>query len=176
VFRRSDGSLGVNLPDTVRNAFSTADSLIEAPRALRREDGRSAVVLGGTDADTFLLRLRITPSSARSFAIRLFEDPDTGEAYAFTVRPGELRLDFDRVPNYPWFRYDNRGLDRPITIEPGRPLDIDIVVDDTIATLYVDGIALNARMYRKAGRQLSVDVVDGSVEVESASLAVLRNA
>jgi beta-fructofuranosidase len=176
VFRRSDGSLGVNLPDTVRNAFSTADPLIEAPRALRQEDGRAAVVLGGTDADTFLLRLRITPSSARSFAIRLFEDPDTGEAYAFTVRPGEHRLDFDRVPNYPWFRYDNRGLDRPITIEPGRPLDIDIVVDDTIATLYVDGIALNARMYRKAGRQLSVDVVDGSVEVESASIAVLRNA
>jgi beta-fructofuranosidase len=44
-------------------------------------------------------------------------------------------------------------------------------VDDTIATLYVDGVALNTRLYAKAGQALAVYVVDGTLTVENAVLA-----
>ena len=51
--------------------------------------------------------------------------------------------------------------------------DIEILVDDTIATLYVDGVALSVRMYDRPGPQLCVTVVDGSLTVHHAAVAVL---
>ncbi len=41
----------------------------------------------------------------------------------------------------------NIGLERPIGLEAGHTYHIRLVVDDTIGTLYVDGVALNVRMY-----------------------------
>lgn len=38
-------------------------------------------------------------------------------------------------------------------------------------TLYVDGVALNTRMYAKAGEALAVYVVDGTLTLENAVLA-----
>jgi beta-fructofuranosidase len=43
-------------------------------------------------------------------------------------------------------------------------------VDDTIATLYVDGVALNTRIYASAGEALADYVVDGALTVENAVL------
>jgi len=45
-----------------------------------------------------------------------------------------------------------------------------VLVDEDIATLYVDGVALNARMYAKAGSGLAVQVVDGELDVVSATV------
>ena len=46
----------------------------------------------------------------------------------------------------------NIGLERPIGLEAGHTYHIRLVVDDTIGTLYVDGVALNVRMYERPGR------------------------
>ena len=81
------------------------------------------------------------------------------------------RIDFDKIPNYPWFRYENKGLERPFAFEPGRIYDVEIVVDDTIATLYVDSVALNARMYDKPGNRLAIGLIDGSLTVHRAGVA-----
>jgi len=43
----------------------------------------------------------------------------------------------------------NIGLERPIGLEVGHTYHIRLVVDDTIGTLYVDGVALNVRMYER---------------------------
>ena len=48
---------------------------------------------------------------------------------------------------------------------------IRLVVDDTIGTLYVDGVALNVRMYERPGESLGVFATDGTVEVRNASIA-----
>jgi beta-fructofuranosidase len=45
-----------------------------------------------------------------------------------------------------------------------------MIVDDTIATLYVEGAALNTRPYAKAGQALAIYVVDGALTVENAVL------
>ena len=49
----------------------------------------------------------------------------------------------------------NIGLERPIGLEAGHTYHIRLVVDDTIGTLYVDGVALNVRMYVRASRWAS---------------------
>jgi beta-fructofuranosidase len=170
--QRPDRSLGVGIPDTVRSAFETGTPAIAEASLLSAADGQARLRLAPLPAgQPCLISLRVT-ARARSFAIRLFEN-DLGEAYAYTFRTAEQRLDFDTSPNYPWFRYDNRGLERPFTIDPGRTYDIEILVDDTIATLYVDGVALSVRMYDRPGPQLCVTVVDGSLTVHHAAVAVL---
>jgi beta-fructofuranosidase len=51
------------------------------------------------------------------------------------------------------------------------PSTIQVIVDGTIATLCVEGVALNTRMYAKPGQSLAVYVVDGSLTVDHAVLA-----
>ena len=173
-YARPDGSLGVRIPDPVAAAFAAPQQLAVQSQSLHRADGAAVLELGGLSDRTTMITLRLRPAQARSFGIRLFGDPATGDGYAFTVRPDEHRIAFDRVPNQPWFRYDNRGLERPFDIRSGQEYEVKIIIDDDIATLYVDGVALNARMYDKPGDRLAVEVVDGSVEVLSCSLAVLE--
>ena len=100
----------------------------------------------------------------------MFENQATGEAYEFIFQVGENRLTFDRTPNLPWFRCMNRGLERPIRLEAKRKYKLQIICDDTIATIYIDGIALNTRMYAKAGQALAVYVVDGRLNLEDVIL------
>lgn len=173
VFQRDDHSLGVRAPRPVLDAFGPEVDLLDRTQAVSVADGRRTHLLGTVGQAPFLLRLTLRPDDNRSFAIRLFADESTGDAYAFTFRTGEQRLDFDRVPNYPWYRYANRGLERPLAISPGRTYEVVIIVDDTIATLYVDGVALNARMYAEPGRAIGVDVTDGRVDILAATLRSL---
>ena len=48
-----------------------------------------------------------------------------------------------------------------IGLEAGHTYHIRLVVDDTIGTLYVDGVALNVRMYERPGESLGVFATDG---------------
>ena len=65
----------------------------------------------------------------------------------------------------------NMGLLRPIKLEAGRTYHIRMIVDDTIATLYVDGVALNARFYTKPGEAVKLFVTDGTLKATNISWA-----
>lgn len=172
VYQRLDGSLGVSIPGGVAGAFAKARPLISAPVTLHAADGVSETYLEQESGVLFKFDATVEFSAGtRAFGVRLFEDPATGDAYEFILQLGECRLSFDRTPNLPWFRYNNRGLDRPIQLQAGRKYRLEIIADDTIATIYIDGVALNTRMYAKAGQAISANVVDGSLTIEAASLA-----
>ena len=59
---------------------------------------------------------------------------------------------YSRKLNWPWPANQNIGLERPIDLIPGKKYNIHMIVDDTIATIYVDGVALNARAYKRPGK------------------------
>ena len=63
------------------------------------------------------------------------------------------------------------GLERLIRLTPGKKYHVQIIVDDTIATLYVDGVALNTRMYTSPGEGICLGAIDGSVVFENQSIA-----
>lgn len=46
-----------------------------------------------------------------------------------------------------------------------------MILDDSIATIYVDGVALNTRFYQKFGQSLSLFVTDGTLTVTNAGLS-----
>ena len=63
------------------------------------------------------------------------------------------------------------GLERPISLEPERTYHVQIIADDSIATLYVDGVALNTRMYAHPGDGIRISATDGEVTFEHMSIA-----
>lgn len=170
VYQRPDGSLGVAVPGGVRAAFAAGEAL--GAVSVGREDGAAERIVAADSTDLFRLSGTFRfAEGTRSASIRLFEDEATGQRYEFQLLFGEGRLVFDRLPNYPWYRYDNRGLDRPITWEAGRDYPFEVIVDDDIATIYIDGTALNARLTDKPGSAIGLGVIDGEVEFDGLELS-----
>lgn len=107
----------------------------------------------------------------RSFGIRVLEKEETAQSYQFIFPVGENRYVFEKNPNCPWFGCMNIGLERPITLRAGETYHVRMILDDTIVTLYVNGVALNSRVYEKPGDALSIFVTDGTIEVSNISIA-----
>ncbi|MBS4206584.1 GH32 C-terminal domain-containing protein [Bacillus sp. FJAT-50079] len=171
VYQREDGSLGVKIPDSVYDAFDNKEKLNDEPIRLSTVDSSEEVHLAKDIGDFFKFEATIKFSpGTRSIGIRLFEDIDTGDAYEYMLNIGENKLNFDRTPNQPWNRYFDKGLERLIQLKGNKEYNIQIIVDGTIATLYVDGVALNVRMYSKPGSSLGIHVVDGDLEIKNTSI------
>ncbi len=118
VFQREDGSLGVKLPDSIREAF-------EAPRLLAQQ-----AVLETVDQNAELPLAQIQHKSANgrrgSGSLRARGPSACGSArmsgqgkpYDFRLLAGENRLSFDRIPFIP-SDVNNKGLERPIRLSAG---------------------------------------------------------
>lgn len=168
--QRVDGTLGVKPPQAVLDAFAPASAL--DPVRLESTDAVSSAVLAETSGELFRLdaTVRVSPGT-KSFSLRLYEDAASGDGYEFRFDIADGALVFDRRPNYPWYRYDNKGLDRPIAFAADTDHRVTVIVDDTIATIYVDGVALNARAYVRPGRSVVASVLRGSLELSNVSIA-----
>ena len=170
VFQRDDGSLGVKPPNTVIEYFK--DSIEHNSFSLSTVDSRSDKIVFEDCGDTYMFEADVKFSQdTRGFCLKLAEDFKTGEAYQFVFPIGENKYYFEKTPNWPWFQCLNIGLERPIEMSPDKSYHIQLVVDDTIATIYVNGVALNTRMYSKPGGSISFSVVDGSIEVTNLKLS-----
>ena len=101
----------------------------------------------------------------RTYGVRIYEDEDKAESYQFVFNVTEDRYVFEKKPNWPWPANQNIGLERPLELVPGKKYNIKMIVDDTIATIYVDGVALNARAYKRPGESLSLFASEGSLKV-----------
>ena len=171
VYQRKDGTLGVRPLESIWNAFGGEEDIRTQCR-LKTVDSRAEMVLARDCGDLFRFEAEvILGEGTREFAVRLYENEETGEAYEYQFYVGENRMVFDKAPNCPWPQCMNMGLERPIRLEAGRSYRIQVIVDDTIGVLYVDGIALSVRMYRKPGGSLAVHVTDGELTVKQASIA-----
>lgn len=170
VYQREDGTLGVKIPDTVWNAFGEREKIddvtIDSPYA------REERILARECGDLFSFEADVKFSeNTRSFGIRIRESEEKAQAYQFLFHVKENRYVFEKAPNWPWFGCMNIGLERPIELNPGETYHIQIIFDDDIATLYVNGVALNTRAYEKPGDSLGIFVTDGTLEVRNASVA-----
>jgi beta-fructofuranosidase len=56
-------------------------------------------------------------------------------------------------------------LERTLTLKPGRPIELKVVVDDTIGEVYVAGqIAMSTRMYDMKQRKWGVFANEGTTK------------
>lgn len=170
LYQREDGTLGCAMPDTVRAAFVEGENLEDV--ALAAAASRQEKVLREDGGDFFKLELDVSFQEGTStFGLRFYGNQETGESYQYLFHVGENRVVFEKSPNWPWPDEQNIGQERPIHLEPGKTYHVDLIVDGTIATLYVDGVALNVRAYRKFGTAVSAFATDGSVELKNITLS-----
>ena len=168
VYQRPDGTLGVKLPDCMLPAFKTEDSLSASQIEMKTLDSLQEHFITNVSENFYMIEMDIAFSEhTRMFGIRLYEDAETGDAYKFEANLAENRIYFDRTPNQPWYRYFDKGLERPLYLKPNQRYHIRVIVDDTIAVIYIDGVALTTRMYAKAGQGVNVYVVDGNLTVDN---------
>ncbi|MCO6559292.1 MAG: DUF4975 domain-containing protein [Bifidobacterium sp.] len=170
VYQRADGTLGCRPVDTLWDAFNKREPIADVTVDSPHERKETALVRNAGDLYSFEADVTFGEGT-RSFGLRLRKNEEDGKSYQFIFKVGENRYVFEGSPNMPWFTNMNIGVERPIALEAGRTYHIQVVVDDTIATIYVDGVALNARMYQKPGDDLSMFVTDGSLKIANASVA-----
>lgn len=175
IVKRSDGSLGTKIPDTVHVHLSSKVASELAPFTLERADGLAEKVLAESVPQPVLVSTTVKASvGTRAIHLRFTEDRDTAESYQFALAVGEKQLRFDRRPNWPWGRFDNRGLSRPLPdLADGAEHTLQLVIDEDVATLYVDDVALNVRFNAPAGSALVLDVAGGSVEVGPTTISTI---
>lgn len=170
VYQREDGTLGVKVPDTVWEAFvnreKVEDFVLESPA------GRTERVLKKHCGELFSVEADVTFSEGtHAFGIRVYDDVQTEQSYQFIFHCNEDRYLCEKNPNWPWYSYLSQGSERPITLEPGQKYHIRLIVDDTIGTIYVNGVALNARLYTKPGDALGIFASEGTIQVENCSIS-----
>lgn len=170
IYQRPDGTLGVKIPDSVWNAFKNRTKLEDTE--LYTPDKRQEKVLAKECRDFFSFEADITfTEGTRTFGIRILEEEETQQSYQFIFYVPENRYVFEKNPNWPWFSCMNLGLERPIALEPGTTYHVKLILDETIATLYVNGVALNTRLYECPGDSLSVFAENGKITVKNISIA-----
>lgn len=170
IYQREDGTLGVKIPDTVWDSFTNKINVqsfrINSPTKLTDQ----LILDNGGDLFSFEADISFTKGT-KAFGIRLCGNRETGEAYQFIFNVNENRMMFEKNPNWPWFSYMNIGLERPIALYPDQIYNVKIILDDTIATIYVHGVALNVRMYQKPGDSICAFVDEGSIEIKHCAVS-----
>lgn len=150
IYQREDGTLGCRVPQTVWDAFK--EKTVLADETLKRESGRVTKQVVSNAGDCYRFETTVTVKDGlRSFSVGLRDNEETGVSYCFTVLCAQNRVIFEKVPNWPWPQMNNIGLERPAHPNEDGTYHIQIIADDTIATLYINGVALNARMYTQPG-------------------------
>lgn len=171
VYQREDGTLGVRIPDTVWEAFGERNRVEDF--VIDGSNKRTEKVIEKACGGLYSLEADISfTEGTHSFGIRMLENEETQQSYQYMFRTAENRYVFEKNPNWPWFDCMNIGLERPIELTAGRTYHIQMIVDDTIATIYADGVALNARMYERPGDALSMFVTDGELTVKNCSVNI----
>ncbi|WEV73909.1 glycoside hydrolase family 32 protein [Bifidobacterium sp. ESL0798] len=170
VYQRADGTLGCRPVDTLWDAFNEREPITDVTIDSPYERKETTLVHNAGDLYSFEADVTFGEGT-RSFGLRLRKNEEDGKSYQFIFKVGENRYLFEGSPNMPWFTNMNIGVERPIQLEAGKTYHVQVVVDDTIATIYVDGVALNARMYQKPGDDLTMFVTDGSLKITNASVA-----
>ena len=174
--QEENGDLKVKMPDSVHNAFVEQPSKNHfGEKVIEIDSGINEVIIEECDEETFLFETVVSfKAGTHAFGVNLFEEKETGDAYRFNIEIKNRKVDFNCTPNLPWFRYMAQGSDRPLFLEADREYLLQVVVDGTVVTLYLNNTALNVRAYAPKGKNISFYVKDGSAIIKNPRLYLLK--
>jgi beta-fructofuranosidase len=183
IVQQPDGALTVNLPGTIRSAFSkvivaallpSAGDWETCPGQLTASAPDSfATALGPDLPQQCLISTTITfAAGTRGCGVLLRAAGDAG--YYIRLEPQRGRLVFDRWPRQPEgsFQWQIAGdvphaleLERVVELEAGKPHSLEILIDGAICIVYLDGIvAMSARIYDRSDGRWGLFASEGVVE------------
>lgn len=166
VVQREDRTLGVKLPQPIIENFAKIEPLPSFE--LGQSEGKKEHTIKEEIPEQFLLEAEVEVlEDTKEFGVKAFVNKDTREGYQYKVSAPEKALKFSHTPNYPWPSYFDTGLQRPIELLKGKKYDFKMIVDDSIIILYINNVALSARMYSKTGNEISIFVNEGKISVSN---------
>lgn len=184
--QESNGTLSVKMPSSIGTAFSNRlplDPKLVLGKGEAGENGANLVATGSFAAATLapipkVCELQATielTEPTKAFGLMLHVQQDVDLCYYIRFEPMRNRLVFDMWPRQnlgaPGDLPFMIGLERPVTLTPGAPIDVRVVADGTIGEVYVnDRIAMSTRMYDLDGGQWGVFVQEGAAHFRDIGL------
>ncbi len=178
VVQRADGTLASRLPEGLAGSFTRHLSLPAAQPVLGSwqgqatdATGRLSTALFGTMPDDCLIKATVTMAAGVSSAgLLLRASADGNDGFHLRLEPGRQRLVLDRWPR----PGDGPALgERPLTIVPGRPVNLQVLISGSCLVAYADGeIALSSRIHQHVAGALGIFANDGAVAFSDVSVRV----
>lgn len=107
-------------------------------------------------------------NGTKTFGLQLRhnERDDSSFALAFDCASGQVS--FHRMPNRPWQHMESAGLQRVLACDPHRPMHLNLVLEDTLVTLYInDDMVFDARMYEGDVNGFGIFSTHGGVHAQN---------
>ena len=177
MLQRPDGTFGVRMPEGVQALFKTSVKMTPKPVVgkWKIEDaafstnsvGRFSAITLGAMADPCMIEVTVTPKSKTSRCGVMLRTTETLESgYQICLDPVGQRMTFDHWPRpvggHPFSQ------ERPLTIKPGHPVKLRLVVEGNILVAYADDqVALSTRMYEHKGGTLALYVSEGEAKFDN---------
>jgi beta-fructofuranosidase len=171
--QRKDGELFVVIPQGLQRSFTeplpldmrSAVGNCEIVRDQVRINSRSSFSIAIAGRLLRTCRVSLTcrfDQHTRAFGLMLRLSNDLDTCYYLRFEPSRERMVLDQ-----WLRPGDvpyiTGFERPLQLQPGKPLSIEIVLDGTIAEIYVnEEVAMSARFYKQDSGQLGLFVDEGA--------------
>jgi beta-fructofuranosidase len=182
VVQQKDGSLTVKMPESVERAFAKSmpvqvkpgfgTSRIEGARVTIPAVSGFACATAGAMPDRCKIEATVKfEKNTRGCGVMLRSSADFDAGYYVRLEPGRDRLVLDSWPRQGDVPFMVE-LERPLELEPGKPVHLKILVDGTSCVVYAAGtLAMSARLYNHAKGDWGVFVSEGSAEFRDLSLA-----
>jgi beta-fructofuranosidase len=182
LWQKPDGALAVRPPQQVLQAFSVArtrtfqpgpgESLISSREIELNAAGSWACASAGLLPSSCKIGATVAfEADTRGCGLVLRASEDFEKGYYIRLEPAQQRLVFDAWPR-PGDQPFMIGLERNIHLEPGVPVQMTVLVEDTICEVYVNGeAAMSARMYDLVAGNWGVFVQQGKARFMEYSLA-----
>ncbi len=167
VFCRPDRSLGCRMPDSIRKHFKKQFFFREAVEC-GSSQGYAAQSLLTVEADSYLLTADVVISQNNVDAgILLRHDQEEDFAYSYRISPGCGRLSVGMLPNFPWGQANFTNMERALYLKPGQRYHLELAVEGDVCVMYLDGVALTARMHVKKENRIGIFSENGQVRMEN---------
>lgn len=181
----TDGTLTVREPEGVRASFGEGRSILSAFDPVHAGAGtvqldnstgyvcRAAAGIKTDELVRLSIRLRYAPDT-REFGVFLPVDDASDSGYYIKFFPDEQRMRFSLWPgnNGPVDGANMNGLDRLVSLEPNRAIDLVLLIDGTMGVAYVDQqTALTFRMYHQRKSELGLFAIQGAIQVDRLAVA-----
>jgi beta-fructofuranosidase len=183
LLQETDGTLSVKVPDSIDQAYGEKPPFGFHPGVGPCKISPGVIQLA-TPEGFGCATAGIMPSRCKIEATVDFEALTRGcglmlrvsdtldSAYYVRLEPARNRLVFDSWPrpgSVPFWV----GLERPLRLDPQRPVELKVLVDDTVCVVYVDNkIAMSTRLYDLKQGDWGVFVNEGTARFSHVRISV----
>jgi beta-fructofuranosidase len=180
--QQPDGTLATKVPHEVATHFATPIPLTVEPQMGAWNIAENSLSVNPVDSFAWC-RLGVMPATCRldatinfsaesaAFGLVLRADANLDHYYQMRLEPSRQRLLFDRWPrpgDQPFI------LERPLALQAGQPVRLQVFADGTLFEIYVDEkVALSTRGYAHTSGDWGVFVNQGAATFTGLELATL---